>query len=124
MRGITFPISWVMGSWVCHLRDVLQLCAGLAWRNFRFDNSYCNKIQSPHRQPPFLSTSQVLLLLGCQYGNPSRKVGGICLFYFFFFFFSVSVKVLPVTRLLSGICSYFLRIERVVEMRRFLWWTQ
>ena len=45
-------------------------------------------------------------------------------------FFSVSVKVLPVTPLLSGIfvhrafCSYFLRIERVVEMRRFLWWTQ
>ena len=26
----------------------------------------------------------VLFLLGCQYGNPSRKVGGICLFYFFF----------------------------------------
>ena len=57
------------------------------------------------------------LLLGCQYGNPSRKVGGICLL-FFFFFFSVSVKVLPVTPLLSGIfvhrafCSYFLRIER------------
>ena len=53
------------------------------------------------------------------------------LFYlFFFFFFSVSVKVLPVTPLLSGIfvhrafCSYFLRIERVVEIRRFLWWTQ
>ena len=40
-------------------------------------------------------------------------------------FFSVSVKVLAVTPLLSGIfvhrafCSYFLRIERVVEMRNF-----
>ena len=51
-------------------------------------------------------------------------------FFSFFLFFSVSVKVLPVTPLLSGIfvhrafCSYFLRIERVVEMRRFLWCTQ
>ena len=42
-------------------------------------------------------------------------------FFVFFFFFSVSVKVLPVTALLSGIfvhrafCSYFLRIERVVD---------
>ena len=46
------------------------------------------------------------------------------------FFFSVLVKVLPVTPLVSGVfvhrafCEYFLRIERVVEMRRFLWWTQ
>ena len=70
-------------------------------------------------------------LLGCQYGNPSRNVGGICLFYLLFLvFFSVSVKVLPVTPLVSGVfvhrafCAYFLRIERVVEMRRFLWWTQ
>ena len=44
--------------------------------------------------------------------------------------FSVSVKVLPVTPLVSGVfvhrafCAYFLRIERVVEMRRCLWWTQ
>ena len=54
-------------------------------------------------------------------------------FYFFFvflFFFSVSVKVLPVTPLVSGVfvyrafCAYFLRIERVVELRRFLLWTQ
>ena len=40
--------------------------------------------------------------------------------FLFFFFFSVSVKVLPVTPLLSGVfvhrafCAYFLRIERVV----------
>ena len=46
------------------------------------------------------------------------------------FFFSVSVKVLPVTSRVSGVfvhrafCAYFLRIERVVELRRFLWWTQ
>ena len=50
---------------------------------------------------------------------------GICVsfvgFIFFRFFFSVSVKVLPVTLLLSGVfvryrvfCAYFLRIERVV----------
>ena len=52
------------------------------------------------------------------------------LFLFFFLFFFVSVKVLSVTPLLSGVfvdrafCAYFLRMERVVEMRRFLWWTQ
>ena len=51
------------------------------------------------------------------------------LFLFCFVFF-VSVKVLPVTPLVSGVfvhrafCAYFLRIERVVELRRFLWWTQ
>ena len=39
---------------------------------------------------------------------------------FSFFFFSVSVKVLPVTPLVSSVfvhrafCAYFLRIERVV----------
>ena len=59
MRGITFPIGWVTGSWVCYLRDVLQLYAGLACKNSKFDNSYCNKIQSPHGHPPFRSTSQV-----------------------------------------------------------------
>ena len=51
MRGITFPTSWVMGSWVCHLRDVLQLCAGLAWRNSRFDNCQL----SPPPPPSFPS---------------------------------------------------------------------
>ena len=46
------------------------------------------------------------------------------------FFFSVSVKVLPVTPLLSGVfvhrifCAYFVRFEGVGEMRRFLWCTQ
>ena len=46
----------------------------------------------------------------------SQSESGWDLFvFFFFFFFSVSVKVLPVC---------FLRTERVVEMRRFLWWTQ
>ena len=51
-------------------------------------------------------------------------------FFLVFFFFSVSVKVLPVTPLVSGVfvhrafSAYFLRIERVVELRRFLWWTQ
>ena len=45
----------------------------------------------------------------------------VSFFFFFlvFFFFSVSVKVLPVTPLVSGVfvhrafCEYFLRIERV-----------
>ena len=89
-------------------------------------------------------------LLGCQYGNPSRKMGGICWVFFFLlgcrvaipvgkwvdfsvlflFSFSVSVKVLPVIPLVSGVFvhrafyAYFLRIERVVEMRILLWWTQ
>ena len=65
-----------------------------------------------------------------------KWVGFVCfiiIIYFILFFlvfFSVSVKVLPVTCLVSGVfvhrafCAYFLRIERVVEMRRFLWWTQ
>ena len=66
------------------------------------------------------------------YGQTQSR-SAFCLFVFFFlvfFFFSVSVKVLPVTPLLSGVfvhrafCEYFLRIERVVELRRFLWWTQ
>ena len=62
-------------------------------------------------------------------GNPVYPHGGSS-FSFFSFFFSVSVKVLPVTPLVSGVfvykafCAYFLRIERVVELRRFLWWTQ
>ena len=55
------------------------------------------------------------------YGKPRRGLRLVCLFYFFnfFFFFSVSVKVLPVTPLVSGVfvhrafCAYFLRIERV-----------
>ena len=67
----------------------------------------------------------IFFITGKPYGNPSQKMGGIC-----WVFLPVSVKVLPVTPLLSGVlvhrafCSYFLRIERVVEMRRFLWWTQ
>ena len=62
-------------------------------------------------------------------GNPSLEMEGICS-VLLFFFSSVSVKVWPVTPLVSGIfvhrafCAYFLRIERVVELRRFLWWTQ
>ena len=66
------------------------------------------------------------IFTGLPYGNPSRKMGRLLIF----FLFSVLVKVLPVTPLVSGVfvhralCAYFLRIERVVEMRRFLWWTQ
>ena len=83
-----------------------------------------------------LFTNIVDLLLDCHTGNPSRKVGGICSFYLFiyfqflFIFFSVLVKVLPVTPLVSGVfvhrafCAYFRGIEGVVEIRRFLWWTQ
>ena len=45
-------------------------------------------------------------------------------------FFSVSVNVLPVTSLLSGVfthrvfCAYFVRFEGAGVMRRFLWCTQ
>ena len=56
----------------------------------------------------------------------TQKMCFICLFSLSsFFFFPVSVKVSPVTPLLSGVfvhrafCTYFLRIERVVEMRNF-----
>ena len=68
------------------------------------------------------------LLLGCRRQSQTRNGGH--LFGVIYFFSSVSVKVLPVTPLVSGIfvhrafCAYFLRIERVVELRRFLWWTQ
>ena len=55
-----------------------------------------------------------------------KWVGFVCFICFIFsVFFSVSVKVLPLTPLVSGVfvhrafCAYFLRIERVVEMRRF-----
>ena len=50
------------------------------------------------------------------YGKPVE----VCVDFVVFLFFSVSVKVLPVTPLLSGgfvhraFCAYFLRIERVV----------
>ena len=66
----------------------------------------------------------IFLLLGCRMAIPVGK------WVDFSVLFSVSVKVLPVTPLVSGVfvhrafCTYFLRIERVVEMRRFLWWTQ
>ena len=79
--------------------------------------------------------------------NPSRLITGLpvwqsqsesgwdlfvlfILFLLLLLFFSVSVKGLPVTSLVSGVfvhrafCAYFLRFERVVEMRRFIWWTQ
>ena len=68
------------------------------------------------------------VITGLPYGKPSLEMEGICLVLFFFS--SVSVKVLPVTPLVNGIfvhrafCAYFLRIERVVELRRSLWWTQ
>ena len=78
-----------------------------------------------------------VFITGLPMGKPSRGLRFVCLVFsfsffsfFFFFFFFVSVKVLPVTPLVSGVfvhrafCEYFLRIERVVELRRFLWWTQ
>ena len=76
--------------------------------------------------------SEMFSLLTCYWvavwQTQSRNGGH--LFGVIYFFSSVSVKVLPVTPLVSGIfvhrafCAYFLRIERVVELRRFLWWTQ
>ena len=52
------------------------------------------------------------------------------LFFLFFIFFFFRVGKSLVTPLVSGVfvyrafCAYFLRIERVVELLRFLWWTQ
>ena len=78
-------------------------------------------------------------LLGCLWQSQLESGWDLFVFFFLFFLFflfiiiifsSVSVKVLPVTPLVSGVFvhrafwAYFLRIERVVEMRRFLWWTQ
>ena len=70
-------------------------------------------------------------LLGCQTQSES---GFHFVFFFFlvlliFSFFSVSVKVLPVTPLLSGVfvhrvfCAYFVRFEGAGVMRRFVWCT-
>ena len=76
----------------------------------------------------YISSHVWRFITGLPFGNPSLKLSGIC--SVLFFFSSVSVKVLPVTPLVSGIfvhrafCAYFPRIERVVELRRFLWWTQ
>ena len=74
------------------------------------------------------------LLLGCRMAIPVGKWVDFPFYlfiYLFIYFFIFRVgKVLPVTPLVSGVfvhrafCAYFLRIERVVEMRRFLWWTQ
>ena len=56
------------------------------------------------------------LITGLPMANPVE----VCVDFVIFLFFSVSVKVLPVTPLLSGgfvhraFCAYFLRIERVV----------
>ena len=67
-----------------------------------------------------LYTSILLIFLATSFywvAKPSRNLG----FISWVFLFSVSVKVLPVTPLLSGgfvhraFCAYFLRIERVVE---------
>ena len=71
-----------------------------------------------------MSSNDRQLLLGCRMAIPVGE------WVDFSVLFSVSVKVLPVTPLVSGVfvhracCAYFLRIERVVEMRGFLWWTQ
>ena len=52
---------------------------------------------------PILTRAQILQILftSLPYGNPSRKMGRFL--RFIFLFFSVSVKVLPVTPLLSGV---------------------
>ena len=53
-------------------------------------------------------------------GLPMANPVEVCVDFVVFLFFSVSVKVLPVTPLLSGgfvhraFCAYFLRNERVV----------
>ena len=58
------------------------------------------------------------------------NISSFCNFYFYWFFFSVTVKVLPVTPLLSGVfvhrvfVAYFVRIEGVGVMCRFLWCKQ
>ena len=61
-----------------------------------------------------------------------RDPVGICVSFLrnLFNFYSVSVKVLPVTPLLSGVfvhrvfCAYFVTFEGAGVMRRFLWCTQ
>ena len=80
-----------------------------------------------------LRFEKTCLITGLPMANQSRSAFSLFVLFILFiylFIFSVSVKVLPVTPLVSGVfvhrafCVYFLRIERVVELRRFLWWTQ
>ena len=59
------------------LRDVLQLCAGLAWRNSKFDNSYCNETQNPHRHTPPLYLTSAIIELGQRL---SKKVNMAAIF--------------------------------------------
>ena len=90
-------------------------------------NQQCVVTELPN--PVGICVSFRRFLLGCQYGNPTRKMCNISRF-FYFLFFPVSVKVLPVTPLLSGVfvhgvfCGHFVRFEGAGVMRRFLWCTQ
>ena len=63
------------------------------------------------------------------YGNPVGKRVK-CSHFLFIFFFAESAKVFPVTPLLRGVFvhrvsrAYFGSFQGVVEMRRYLWWSQ
>ena len=60
----------------------------------------------------------------------ANQLESVFSFVFFLFFFSVSVKVLPVTPLLSSgfvhrvLSVYFVRLEGAGGIRRFPWCTQ
>ena len=64
-------------------------------------------------------------ITGLPYGKPSLEMEGFCSVLFFFFFrVGKSLACLsPGKWYLCAFCAYFLRIERVLELRRFLWWT-
>ena len=70
------------------------------------------------------------IITGLPYGKPSLEMEGICSV----FFTGLPYTAIPVGKWVEFLrfiffrvgksLAYFLRIERVVEMRTFLWWTQ
>ena len=69
---------------------------------------------------PRFDDRETIEMLALVTGLPMANPVEVCVDFVVFLFFSVSVKVLPVTPLLSGgfvhraFCAYFLSIERVV----------
>ena len=114
-RGTVFLYTILPGGKenLCHLNDVLFVpkVTGVGL-NVSFDDNEC-RIARADGLVIAVGKKVGSLLLGCQYGKPSRN---LCLIsWVFLLFFSVSGKVLPVTPLLSGVfvhrvfCVYFVR---------------
>ena len=85
-----------------------------------------NCVETAHE---LISRTKWRVFTGLPYGNPSLKMDGVCSVLLLFFFFCVGKSLAchsPGKWYLvhRAFWAYFLRIERVVELRRFLQWTQ